>query len=299
MCILPLVAISKSPLRSRLTSKLNSVTSITNVACKDFLEMIHTNDDKWPIMMHRHACFTAGKNGRRAQNKWYNSEQSARSASDTYTASYKNEKSRSVGARPGNVETRRMKKSALENLTEGVLPLIREMVKEEVRNTGDGARGVEVNVKSELKIPFKDNFEIVLFMKRPALMEELRKRIERLEDGSPDQLAARLVDLVFSESYVATHEFSGEPFPCAKCDTDKNGAATTSTESVPVPFLNWLVGIVGERLSPNWVDSWRVCCDLRHEFCGPKARAEVAAGRLIKLERDLKRRESNRALLGN
>ena len=74
---------------------------------------------------------------------------------------------------------------------------------------------------------------------------------------------------------------------------------SSSTESVPLPFLNWLVGVVGERFGPNWIHSWKVCCDLRHAFCGPKDRGEIAAGRLIKLDRDLKRRESSRALNGN
>ena len=191
-----------------------------------------------------------------------------------------------------------MDKSDLEKITEGVLPLIREMVREEVKNLGDGHGAHCTHVTSELEVPFKDNFEIVLFMKRPALMDGLRKRIERLQ-GSPDQLAARLVDSVFAKSYVATHEFSTEPFPCAKCASDENGEAKPSSrESVPLPFLNWLVGVVGERLSPDWVSSWKVCCCLRHAFCGPKDRAEIAAGRLIKLDRDLKRRES-RALRGN
>ena len=192
-----------------------------------------------------------------------------------------------------------MDKSDLEKITEGVLPLIREMVREEVKNLGDGhGDGAHswahcTHVTSELEVPFKDNFEIVLFMKRPALMDGLRKRIERLQ-GSPDQLAARLVDSVFAKSYVATHEFSDDFFPCGKCGSDANGEAKSSspTESVPVPFLNWLVGVVGERFSPNWVHSWKVCCDLRHAFCGPKDRGEIAAGRLIKLDRDLKRRES-------
>ena len=179
-------------------------------------------------------------------------------------------------------------------ITEGVLPLIREIVKEEMKKKGDGT-----DAKSELEVPFTNNFEIVLFMKRPALMDGLRRRIERLQQGPPDQFAALLVDLVFAKSYVATHEFSTETFPCAKCASDENGEAKSSSmEPVPLPFLNWLVGVVGERLSPDWVSSWKVCCCLRHAFCGPKDRGEIAAGRLIKLDRDLKRRES-RALRGN
>ena len=95
-----------------------------------------------------------------------------------------------------------MDKSALAKITEGVLPLIREIVKEEMKKKGDGT-----DAKSELEVPFTNNFEIVLFMKRPALMDGLRRRIERLQQGPPDQFAALLVDLVFAKSYVATHEF--------------------------------------------------------------------------------------------
>ena len=186
-----------------------------------------------------------------------------------------------------------MEESALAKITKGVLPLIREMVKEEVKNLTSGGTD---KAKSELKIPFRNNFEIVLFMNRPALMDGLRERIERLEEGPPDQFAARLAELVFTENYIATHEFSSDFFPC--CNGCEGGAGNSSSESVPVPFLNWLVGVVGERLGPNWAESWRVCCELRHAFCGPKDRGESAAGRLIKLDGDLRRGES-RALRGN
>merc|ERR1712224_374965 len=70
-----------------------------------------------------------------------------------------------------NLDPRRMDKSALEKITEGVLPLIREMVREEVKNLGDGHGAHGTHVMSELEVPFKDNLEIVLFMKRPALMD--------------------------------------------------------------------------------------------------------------------------------
>ena len=40
-------------------SDLNYLCSHASLACKGFLEMIHT--DRRPIMIHRPACFTAGK----------------------------------------------------------------------------------------------------------------------------------------------------------------------------------------------------------------------------------------------
>ena len=116
-----------------------------------------------------------------------------------------------------------MDKSALEKITEGVLPMIREIVKEEMKKQRDTS---STDVKLELDVPFKGNFEIVLFTNRPPLMAGLRRRIDRLE-ASPDRFAALLVELVFAKSYVATHEFSSDAFPCAaKCaGRGENGGA--------------------------------------------------------------------------